>query len=210
MKRILGQSPGADRIKAAYYSPKAFRGAHVRPPEDAAGPSRVGRWVLGGALAAACFAAGHYWPREGVAPPAPGAVPAALVGVPQAGLPPTGILAAAAYPPSTDLAPVKIIGPAGGTSCIAELARWDGGQLALQVFVRSREAVESQLPLGRYRGTITCGSRWYGAGRFGPTGTRTLVASPFVLERTAAGALQGVAVDLTPRFGGNLPLVRLD
>jgi|UPI0004839B09 hypothetical protein len=88
------------------------------------------------------------------------------------------------------------------------MVQWESKQLLLQVFVRSRETVEAQLPLGRYRGVITCGSQWYGAAKFGVMGSKELVALPFVLQRNATGALQGVTVDLTRRVGGNSATIR--
>lgn len=210
MKRSSSGSAGADRIRAAYYSPKAFRGS-VRQQEPAtATPPRIGRWVIGALLLAAGFAAGHFWSRpKGVLGGAAIVPPVVATGMP-ANVPSTGVLAAAPYLPSAEVAPLKVVGAGDVTHCMFELARWGGAELALRVFVRSREVVQAQLPLGRYRGTITCGTQWYGTGNVGAGSTRVLVATPFVFERNAAGALQGVALDMTRRPQGNLPTIRLD
>lgn len=78
----------------------------------------------------------------------------------------------------------------------------------LRAFVRSREALETGIPLGKYAGTIKCGSSWYGPAEFGPHASLDRITAPLEFTRAANGQLQGMVIDLTRRVGGNLPTLR--
>lgn len=199
----------SDRVTATYYSPKAYRSA--KPPLARRGdlPGISSRWVGAAFLLVGGFVTGYYWdklPRiRALMPPVQ---PVLSLGVPS-NMPVTGVLAVSTMGSMPgDLAPVKVTGQASGTPCIFELGRWDDDRSALRVFVRGGETAEAFLPLGQYRGTITCGDRWYGAAEFGPSATVDRVMRPIMLVRSSAQQLQGVAIQLTRRTSGNLPTVR--
>jgi len=122
-------------------------------------------------------------------------------------MPATGIIFKVPVPAGEVVAPFKISG-AFENHCVVELYPWTGASTALlRVLVRSREAFETAIPLGRYKGTITCGSSWYGPAEFGADSTQDRIAAPLNFVQAANGQLQGMAIDLKRRAGGNLPVI---
>lgn len=73
--------------------------------------------------------------------------------------------------------------------CLFELRRWDGGGAPLlRALVRSRESMETSIPLGKYAGTIKCGSSWYGAAEFGANSSVDRITAPLVFIRPKTGS----------------------
>lgn len=123
-------------------------------------------------------------------------------------MPTTGVIAMLQTPPGTVVAPLKLNG-SSDTDCLFELRPLEGSSASLlRAFVRSREVLETGIPLGKYTGTIKCGSSWYGPAEFGPHASLDRITAPLEFTRAANGQLQGMVIDLTRRVGGNLPTIR--
>lgn len=194
------------RIKEAYYTPKAFR--RVAPGQaNISRPSRPGRWALGAFLALAGFGAGYYFATKPVLISHIDEIDNPLNSRPF-NMPATGAIAMLQIPADAVVAPLKLNGSAD-SDCLFELSLWEGGGASLlRVFVRSRESFETRIPVGRYKGTIRCGSSWYGPAEFGPNASLDRIATPLEFFRATNGQLQGMVIDLTRRVGGNLPTLR--
>lgn len=209
MNRVLPPNDGRERIRASYYTPKAFRSEPFsdRASDRSARSSRL--WPAGAALVICGFAAGYLWSHRPLSLPGLDAAQFALPSKVPEHIPPTGLLMIAQTSSPHARAPVRVRGSADGMHCLFEMSQLEGDQLALRMFVRAGEVVEASLPLGQYRGKTTCGTQWYGAGAFGVNAAVDRFIAPFTLGRNAAGLLQGVAIDLTRRPDGNLHSLRL-
>jgi hypothetical protein len=206
----LAKPPGLDRcserINEAYYTPKAFR--RTAPSEaNISRPSRTSRRAAGALIAIASFGAGYYFATR----PAPISHIDGVADVQSKrpfNMPATGVIAMLRVPAHALVAPLKLNGSTE-TDCLFELRLWeDSNASLLRVFVRSRETFETRIPLGKYTGTITCGSSWYGQAGFGPNASLDRIAAPLEFVRATNGQLQGMVIDLTRRVGGNLPAFR--
>jgi len=196
----------SSRIKEAYYTPKAFR--RTGPGQGGVSkPSRTGRWATGALLAISGFGAGYYFATNPISISAINRIASARSDRPLH-MPATGVIAMAQVPANAVVAPLKLNGSAD-TDCLFELRLWEGnGATLLRVFVRSGETFEARIPLGKYTGTITCGSSWYGPAEFGLNASLDRIAAPLEFSRAANGQLQGMVIDLTRRVCGNLPVFR--
>jgi hypothetical protein len=201
-----GFDDGRNRIREAYYTPKAFRS--LAPGQaNMLRPSRTGRWAVGAFIAFAGFGAGYYFATQPVLMSRIDEVVDARSNR-SFNIPATGVIAMSQVPEGAVVAPLKLNG-AADTDCLFELSLWEGGRASLlRVFVRSRETFETRIPLGKYTGTITCGSSWYGRAEFGLDASLDKIAAPLEFARAPNGQLQGMVIDLTRRVGGNLPAVR--
>ncbi len=108
----------------------------------------------------------------------------------------------------TPQAPLRIVGSRRGEHCILRLVIWHTNAPALAVFVRGGETIDARVPVGQYRGTIVCGSTWYGDRQFGPNVVQDEIEAPLAFVRSGSGQVKGMQIELTKRLGGNLRTIQ--
>lgn len=186
-----------DPVKSAIYNPKEFRGGHrraVKPDTAGKSPSKRYYWVW--LIPIVAFIGALYiYPKN--TPP--------TTQFTEVSLPKTGILQQLHQQSRAfTFAPLKLFGDKENKHCLFKLEDWQTNASALTVFVRSGEVIETMLPLGHYRGKVTCGSTWYGANLFGPATVVNQFTNPLILSRNPTGGVTGMQIQLTQRLGGNL------
>lgn len=89
-------------------------------------------------------------------------------------------------------------------NCVVKLETWQGGNPALEIFVKAGETAETQLaPLGEYRVKFACGKHWYGRiERFGRGAQISTGLTPLVFSQ-AGKTFNGNVLTLTKTFNGN-------
>lgn len=182
-----------DPVKSAIYNPKEFRRGHVANRLDVA-PVLSRRKCALVLLAAAVGLSILLWRTTGSWTSPATAAP-----------PPTGPFGAQRHePPGSALAPLKLVGTRDGQHCMLHLADWRSKAPVMAVFVRNGETAETLIPAGQYRGTIACGSAWYGDQQFGPRVVMDEIETPLVFLRSESGQIKGLQIELSRRIGGNL------
>lgn len=190
---LMKRKPSIDPPKIAIYNPKEFRGRRSLANEETAASSRLS-WRSIIVIAIVVGLSVYFWNgRVKTTPPV--ASPLPLSGtVERLRQEPSGMV----------YGPLKLIGNRDGRHCMFRLEDWKSGAPVLEVFVRSGETAETAVPLGQYRGKITCGSTWYGTQLFGPGTAIDQLTAPLVFTRNEAGGVRGMVIELTQRLGGNL------
>lgn len=182
-----------DPVKSAIYNPKEFRRSHTVGCLDV-GPALTLRHLAVIILAAVLVLSLYLWHTSG-----------GRVSLGTATLPPTGALEILhREPPGAAQAPLKVIGSKYGEHCLLRLAILRTNAPALTVFVRSGEIAEIRVPVGQYRGTIACGSTWYGDRLFGPNVAIEEIELPIAFTYSQSGQIHGMQIEMTKRAGGNL------